>query len=85
MLSESSQDGENHAQPIILTRRAFMSLSEIERKNMLSSVVIVKDDGQDDGVQSSRLVLLYSLVYLTLTAHAVAMTLWCQSFLPQAV
>jgi hypothetical protein len=69
MLSESSQDGENHAQPIILTRHAFMSLPEIERKDMLSSVVMVKDDERGDSVQSVRSVLIHSLVVPTLAAH----------------
>ena len=43
MVSELAQGGEGFAGPILLTQHAFMSLTEIERKGMLSSVVIVKD------------------------------------------
>jgi hypothetical protein len=62
----SFQDGGNHAQPITLTRGAFMSLSEIERKDMLSSVVIVKDEC-GESVQSVRLVLLVLIVLAIIT------------------
>jgi hypothetical protein len=67
MLSESSQDGESHEQPIVLTRRAFVSLSEVERKDLLSTVVIVKEDEGSDWVQRS--VFIHSLVHLPFVAH----------------
>lgn len=51
MVSESARGGEGFAGPILLAQHAFMSLTEIERKGMLSSVVIVKDH---DVIQRAR-------------------------------
>jgi hypothetical protein len=50
LVSKSSGAEENHA-PVVLTRRVFASLPEIERKDMLSSVMIVKDDECSDAVE----------------------------------